>query len=102
MPSKAVPPNNGRNSLNPHYISIHRTVPSTEHIPGLNKMRPDLLVHVPSGKIMICNIQIHNSHVTSTSTYPPTPYSNEIGTVRTGSGFVLIPETTPLQILLSA
>lgn len=27
------------------------------HIPALNKMRPDLLVHVPSGNIMICNKQ---------------------------------------------
>lgn len=25
----------------------------TEHLPALNKMRPDLLVHVPSGNIMI-------------------------------------------------
>lgn len=27
----------------------------TEYIPALNKVRPDLLVQVPSGNIMICN-----------------------------------------------
>lgn len=27
------------------------------HIPALNEMRPDLLVHVPSGNIMICKKQ---------------------------------------------
>lgn len=27
----------------------------TEYIPALNKIRPDLLVQVPSGNIMICN-----------------------------------------------